>query len=88
MERSGERVLCKTGEMKSRWERSNWLLFQSPMFCVAVSVRGSVRLERYLHELAVVGLLCGEWVHCIVASRAVVGSFVAGRVSLKMSLFH
>ena len=76
MGRSGEGVLCKIGEMKGRWEGSSWLLFQSPMFCVAVSVRGSVRLERYLHELAVVGLRCGEWVHCIVASGAVVGSIV------------
>ena len=33
--------------------------FQPPLFCVAVSVLGSVRLERYLHGLAVVGLRCG-----------------------------
>ena len=37
---------------------SSGLLFSSSLFYVAVCVLGSVRLERYLHELAVVGLRC------------------------------
>ena len=53
-----------------------------PFFFVAVSVLGSVRLGRCLHEVAVVGLRIVGRVSLSVTELAVLSLNVTGRVSL------